>query len=113
MVRSLSLSLTVVDFILYFTKTLLRSYDSPSSLVYHRYDANDVRYDPNFFDEFDQPPPVHIIYPRPNFNQLHHSHGYGAGYGAAGSAWPVGVALVLPPLTVLASGLLWLLPPPS
>lgn len=91
--------------------TEISSYEYPYSLVYHKFDVNDVRYDPNFFDEFDQPPPVHIIYPRPNFNQLQHSQGYGIG---ASAARQMGVAVVtVPPLTLLAASLLWQLPAPS
>ncbi|KAL7742848.1 hypothetical protein ACLKA6_012270 [Drosophila palustris] len=88
--------------------------DHPFSLVYHKFDGNDVRYDPNFFDEFDQPPPVHIIYPRPNFNQLQHSQGYGIGASAGRHARQMGVAVAtVPPLTLLAASLLWQLPAPS
>ncbi|XP_050331113.1 basement membrane-specific heparan sulfate proteoglycan core protein isoform X19 [Bactrocera neohumeralis] len=41
---------------------------NPSSLVYHEIDFIDARFDPSLFDEFDQPPPVHILYPRPTNN---------------------------------------------
>lgn len=29
----------------------------------------DLRFDPNRFDEIEEPPPVHIIYPRPSYNK--------------------------------------------
>lgn len=41
----------------------------PSSLVYTDLDGDfsfGLPFDPNAFDEIDEPPPVHIIYPRPS-----------------------------------------------
>lgn len=46
---------------------------NPSSLVYHEIDFMDARFDPSLFDEFDQPPPVHILYPRPTNNPYYHN----------------------------------------
>jgi len=52
------------------------SHWSPSSLVYQEI-GNDVEMDNrvvgrdlSFFDELDQPPPVHIFYPRPKINEF-------------------------------------------
>lgn len=40
----------------------------PSSLVYTDSDSNEFgRFDPNLFDELEEPPPVHILYPRPAY----------------------------------------------
>ena len=33
------------------------------------FDDFDLRFDPNHFDDVEEPPPVHIIYPRPSFNK--------------------------------------------
>lgn len=47
----------------------------PSSLTYADIDPEDQdsdfgsRFDPSLFDEVEEPPPVHIIYPRPAFNR--------------------------------------------
>lgn len=47
----------------------------PSSLIYTDIDPDDQdtdfggRFDPSLFDEIEEPPPVHIIYPRPAFNR--------------------------------------------
>lgn len=42
----------------------------PSSLVYTDGDIYfGTEIDPNIFDELEEPPPVHIIYPRPTHNQ--------------------------------------------
>lgn len=39
----------------------------PSSLVYPDSDNNfGTQFDPNLFDELEEPPPVHILYPRPS-----------------------------------------------
>lgn len=38
----------------------------PSSLVYNDLDLE--KFDFDNFDEIQEPPPVHIIYPRPSFN---------------------------------------------
>lgn len=41
----------------------------PSSLVYTGLDGefnSGLPFDPKSFDEVDEPPPVHIIYPRPS-----------------------------------------------
>lgn len=56
---------------------LLRAWN-PSSLVYHELDYNDFRFDPSMFDAFDQPPPVHILYPRPTPPGFHN---YKSGVG--------------------------------
>lgn len=42
----------------------------PSSLVYTDDDDDDdfgSQFDPKLFDDMDEPPPVHIMYPRPGF----------------------------------------------
>lgn len=45
---------------------------SPSSLVYQEFDSDfGNRFDPTAFDEVDQPPPVHILYPRPTFKTFY------------------------------------------
>lgn len=43
----------------------------PSSLIYPDKDPISGRpFDPNDFDELEEPPPVHIIYPRPSSHSL-------------------------------------------
>lgn len=45
-----------------------------SSLVYTDFDSDfGGPFDPDSFDEIEQPPPVHIIYPRPASCSPHHS----------------------------------------
>uniref|UniRef100_A0A0A1WSN7 Genome polyprotein n=1 Tax=Zeugodacus cucurbitae TaxID=28588 RepID=A0A0A1WSN7_ZEUCU len=59
---------------------------NPSSLVYHEMDFMDARFDPSLFDEFDQPPPVHILYPRPtNNNPYYRSSAPNAAYSQTNS----------------------------
>lgn len=46
----------------------------PSSFIYADLDSDQDtdfgnRFDPNLFDEIEEPPPVHILYPRPAFNR--------------------------------------------
>ena len=41
-----------------------------SSLIYPELERNGRPFDPNDFDEFEEPPPVHIIYPRPSSQSL-------------------------------------------
>lgn len=49
---------------------------SPSSLAHQEIDTNVIMdhhvigKDLSFFDELDQPPPVHILYPRPKINEF-------------------------------------------
>lgn len=40
-----------------------------SSLVYEYENSYGTKFDPRLFDTVDQPPPVHIIYPRPSPNK--------------------------------------------
>lgn len=52
-------------------KSLLRI---RSSLVYTDFDSDfGGPFDPDSFDEIEQPPPVHIIYPRPASSSPYHS----------------------------------------
>lgn len=42
----------------------------PSSLLYDdEINDFDLRFDPARFDEIEEPPPVHILYPRPSYNK--------------------------------------------
>lgn len=53
-------------------KLLKQSHSSwiPSSLLYDDDDDDfDLRFDPNRFDVVEEPPPVHILYPRPSYNK--------------------------------------------
>lgn len=42
-----------------------------SSLLYgdDELDEFDLHFDPSHFDEIEEPPPVHILYPRPTYNR--------------------------------------------
>ena len=42
-----------------------------SSLLYgdDELDEFDLHFDPSHFDEIEEPPPVHILYPRPTYNK--------------------------------------------
>lgn len=44
----------------------------PSSMMGYDeddFDDFDLRFDPNRFDDIEEPPPVHILYPRPSYNK--------------------------------------------
>lgn len=38
----------------------------PSSLIYTDHEYDFEKYDSDGFDDFEQPPPVHIVHPKPN-----------------------------------------------
>lgn len=47
-----------------------------SSSLVHAYDNSyGNKFDPGLFDKLEEPPPVHIIYPRPNPNTGESSYG--------------------------------------
>jgi hypothetical protein len=46
-----------------------RSFISKSVLYDDGFDEFGFEFDPSHFDEIEEPPPVHILYPRPSYNK--------------------------------------------